>query len=37
MTQKLLFDGIDKRSALDKEDGNHTYFHALSLKPKNRL
>ena len=32
MTQKLLFDGIDKRIALDKEDGDHAYFHALSLK-----
>ena len=32
MTQKRLFDGIDNRIALDKEDGDHAYFHALSLK-----
>ena len=32
MTQKLLFDGIDNRIALDMEDGDHAYFHALSLK-----
>ena len=32
MAQKLLFDGIDKRIALDKEDGNYACFYALSLK-----
>ena len=32
MTQKRLFDGIDNRIALDKEDGDHAYFYALSLK-----
>ena len=32
MTQKRLFDGIDNRVALEKEDGNHAYFFALSLK-----
>ena len=32
MTEKRLFYGIDNRIALDKEDGNHAYFHALSLK-----
>ena len=32
MIQRLLFDKIDQRVALDKEDGNYAYFHALSLK-----
>ena len=32
MAQDLLFDRIDTRIALDKEDGDHAYFHALSLK-----
>ena len=32
MTQKRLFDSIDNRIALDKEDGDHAYFNALSLK-----
>ena len=32
MTQKRLFDGIDNRVALDKEDGDYAYFYALSLK-----
>ena len=32
MTQQLLFDRIDNRIALDKADGDHAYFQALSLK-----
>ena len=32
MTQKTLFDGIDNRIALDREDGDYAYFHALMLK-----
>ena len=32
VTQSLLFDGIERRIALDKEDGDYAYFHALSLK-----
>ena len=32
MTQQSLFDGIDKRIALDKADGDYAYFQALSLK-----
>ena len=32
MLQRLLFDGIDKRIALDKEDSDYAYFQALSLK-----
>ncbi len=32
MTQNLLFGRIDTRVELDKEDGDHAYFHALSLK-----
>ena len=32
MKQKRLFDSIDNRIALDKEDGDHAYFYALSLK-----
>ena len=32
MSQDLLFDRINTRVALDKEDGDHAYFHALSLK-----
>ncbi len=32
MIQQLLFDKIDQRIALDKEDGDYAYFHALSLK-----
>ena len=32
MTQKRLFDSIDNRIALDKEDGDQAYFYALSLK-----
>ena len=32
MTQKRLFDSIDNRIALDKEDGDYAYFHALNLK-----
>lgn len=31
-TARLLFDGVDKRVALDREDGDYAYFHALSLK-----
>ena len=32
MIQQLLFDKIDQRIALDKEDGDYAYFQALSLK-----
>ena len=32
MVRDLLFDRIDTRVQLDKEDGDHAYFHALSLK-----
>ena len=32
MIQNLLFERMDTRVALDKEDGDHAYFHALSLK-----
>ncbi len=32
MTQQPLFARIDDRIALDKEDGDYAYFHALSLK-----
>ena len=32
MAQNLLFERIETRVALDKEDGDHAYFHALSLK-----
>ena len=29
---RLLFDGLDKRVALDRDDSDFAYFHALSLK-----
>ena len=32
MAQNLLFERIEARVVLDKEDGDHAYFHALSLK-----
>ena len=32
MKTQLLFNIIDKRVALDKDDGDHAYFHSLSLK-----
>ena len=32
MTQQLLFDRINNRIELDKEDGNFAYFQALTLK-----
>ena len=32
MVQNLLFERMDTRVALDKEDGDHAYFNALSLK-----
>ena len=32
MTPNRLFDRIDNRIALDKEEGDHAYFHALALK-----
>ena len=32
MAQNLLFERIKTRVALDKEDGDHAYFHALTLK-----
>ena len=32
MLQQLLFSGIDKRIALDREDSDYAYFQALSLK-----
>ena len=32
MTQQPLFDKIDQRIALDKEDSDYAYLHALSFK-----
>ena len=32
MTDQNLLDGINDRIALDREDGDHAYFHALMLK-----
>ncbi len=32
MTDQTLFSGINDRIALDREDGDHAYFHALMLK-----
>ena len=32
MTQKTLFDRLDARIALDKEEGDYAFFHALMLK-----
>ena len=32
MTVRAIFEGIDRRIALDKEDSDSAYFHALTLK-----
>ena len=32
MTPARLFDDLDNRIALDQQDGDSSYFHALTLK-----